>query len=245
MSRSKPTLSALTLMTLAAAPAMADGAWTLGLGVGAESAFYKGDDDDAEIIPYVAYDSGPLHLGLDGISYAVVKDQPLGFALTLAPRIDPDMPDTALFRGLDRDTAIEAGFSASYDFDGGYYTKAALMHDISGEHDGFEADLSLGTEHQAGPVTLDLSAGARYRDKDLSNYYVGVSRSEANSRRAAYSAEGSFSPYVALSATLPVGDRTAVVGSLSHERFSDELKDSPLVDEKGRTSAAVMLILQF
>lgn len=225
--------------------ALAEGEWTIGVGLGAQTELYRDDGNSLSGFPFIAYDTERFHIGFDGISYKLVNTDQLGFNLHLSPRGDPDFPDTALFQGLDRDTAFEVGFSARQSLARDLYLQGSFLHDVSSEHDGYEAQVHLGRSFSSGRVHFDASVGVRYRSGDLNDYLVGVSASEANALRGAYGPGSTFSPVAQVSATVPVSDKTAVVGSLSYERFGSAYDDSPLTERGSQASAGIAVIYKF
>ncbi|WP_299781169.1 MipA/OmpV family protein [uncultured Roseobacter sp.] len=225
--------------------AMAEGNWTIGFGLGTETELYRDDDTSLSGFPFIAYDTETFHIGFDGLAYKVVNTSRFGFNLNLSPRGGPDFPDTALFQGLDRDTAIEIGFSARQTFANDVYVQAAFLHDVSSAHEGYEAQAHLGTSFSSGSVNFDASVGVRYRNDDMNAYLVGVSGAEANGSRSAYAPGSTLSPLAQFSATVPVSDRAAVVGSLSYERFGGSYDNSPLTKKGSQASAGVAIIYKF
>lgn len=245
MKNSKKLIASICAVFGLSSVAMAEGNWTIGFGLGAETELYSDDGNSLSGFPFLAYDTERLHIGFDGLAYKLVNTDQLGFNLHLSPRGDPDFPDTALFQGLDRDTAFEVGFSARQSLAAELYLQGSFLHDVSSEHDGYEAQVHLGRSFSAGSVYFDASVGVRYRSGDLNDYLVGVSAAEANSLRSAYAPGSTFSPVAQVSATVPISDKTAVVGSLSYERFGDAYDDSPLTDKGSQASAGIAITYKF
>lgn len=245
MSSRKKRIAAACAAALITTPALSDGAWTIGFGLGVDTEIYRDSDTEASGFPFVAYDTARFRIGFDGLAYKAVNTQSFGLRLHLSPRGAPDFPDTALFDGLDRDTAFEAGVSARRAFAGDLYARAALLHDVSSAHEGYEAQVDLGKTFPAGPVIVDMSLGLRYRDDNLNAYLVGVSAAEATSARPAYAPGSTLTPVAQVSVTLPLSGKSTVVGTLSYEQLGDAYDDSPLTSDGSVASAGVAIIYQF
>lgn len=229
-----------------ALPAAAEGTWTIGAFAGAESDYYVGGHSaEAGISPLIAYETDRFRIGFDGVSYSLIARSDLTFGVALGVRAGPDFPDGALFEGLDRDYAVEAGLFARYDIGTAGYVGGGIMHDVSSEHHGFEADLHVGTEFALGSVGVDLSLGGKFRSADLNQYLIGVSGSEANAQRAAYTPGSSVTPYIELSASVPLSEALTLVGAVSYEHLGETYEDSPLVNRSNASSLGLGLVYQF
>lgn len=209
---------------------------TVAMAASTSSGLYSGDSAEFGLVPYLAYDRGNLHIAVDGLHYRVAEGDALSLSIGFAPRFGPDFPDTALFAGLDRDDTIEATLKGSFQLTSGVELSAGLKYDILSEHGGYEANLTVGRSVPLSGVIVESQLGFRHRSSDLNDYLVGVSPSEVNSGRSAYSPGATTSPFATLSLTLPVSERTALVGNASFDYFGDAYRDSPLVSKRWTTS---------
>lgn len=130
------------IAALVTSAAQADGTWTLGLLIDAETGVYVGAQDEAQVIPYIAFETGRFEASVsDGLTYHALTGETLGgvngtVSLRLAPRRAPDFSDDPIFDGLTRDTAIEAGLAARAEL-ADFYLSAEALSDISDVHNGF------------------------------------------------------------------------------------------------------------
>lgn len=239
-----PSILAIASAT-APSTALAEGRLTLGLGTKIGSSLYEDADNDLELFPFLSYENGPFRLGLDGLRYRIDATDQLKLSVGLAPRAEPDFPDTALFRGLTRDATAEALVSLEYRLGASAGLTFSAQTDILGEHDGTEVTAAFGIGDQFGPVTLDMQTGVMWRSAGLNDYLIGVSGAEATTQRAAYSPGATTSPFVGLSATLPVSSNAALVGNLSFEYLGDTYRDSPLVERRYSSSASLGFVVSF
>ncbi|MCE8008186.1 MipA/OmpV family protein [Aestuariivita sp.] len=250
MKSTHPLMAFCAAAIIVPASAFADGLlsggeWTIGAIAGYSSGFYKGEDSELGAAPLLSYSTDRLSIGFDGVTYRAIQTDRFEAALMLAPRLSPDFPDdTPLFDGLDRDSALDAGFSLTYSSDR-FYVSGSMLHDISSKHEGYEIETRIGTTVQAGRVAIDAGMGARLRDSKLSNYLVGVSKDEATADRPAYDVGRTVEPFVSVSLAMPLTERTALVGSVEYSMLDREIENSPLVRKDNTYSVGFGLIYKF
>lgn len=247
MQKLKPNLTTILIALYTAVPSTsgAEGRFTVATGLGYGSEFYEGEESNTGVGLNLAYETEFYHLGLDGFSYNVVRNEAFQVSVGLAPRLKPDFPDGALFSGLDRDNTVEGTLRATYRFSDVVGASLNLRHDLLSQHDGYELELAMGRTVAVGAATLALSVGARHRDADLNTYLVGVSASEATGSRPSYSPGSTTSPFAGVSFTLPVASQLALIGNMGLEYFGDAYSDSPLVKRDYATSVGVGLAYSF
>lgn len=239
----KVSLPVLVCSCALANTAYAEGDWIVGVLADGSQSPYIGGTDSVDLIPYIAYETDRLHVGIDEISYGLVDTGNLALSVMLDPRFADDLPDTALFEGLTRDTAFEAGFAASYAF-GAASANLSLQHDVSGVHDGFAGEMSFGYEAAFGQIALDLTAGLKFRDENLNNYLYGVSAADVTADRAAFEMDNTVNAFAEVTALMQVTDNAFLLGEV---RYTDlgEAADSPLVDRDNVTDVTLGLLFQF
>lgn len=206
------------------------------LGVSKTFGFYKGEDSNVEFMPHLSYDIGNLTLSFDGARYRFNTVGPLQFALGVAPRVEPDFPDTALFAGLDRNATLEGLVAGTYTFGSNARLSLSLQNDVLSEHGGHEIMFSYGRSQSLRWMQIDTQIGLRHRSGDLNTYLVGVTVSEATNGRPAFSPGSTTSPFFSLTATLPMSDRSALISIVTFDYFGDTYRDSPLVGRRYSTS---------
>ena len=239
----KSSLVLAALVLSVGSQAQANGNWIIGGIVEAEKNIYEGGKDEAELIPYLAYETDRLHVGIDGVDYELFDTGTISLDANLDYRFAPGFPDSALFEGLERDDALELGLSATYSF-GELYVDASVAGDVSDAHNGFEGELALGYEASLGNVLLDAKAGIKFKDENLNNYLYGVSESEANNARAAFEMSNTANAFASLTAAYALTDTTYLIGELSYEDLG-EASDSPLVAETRKVDLVIGLGWQF
>ena len=218
---------------------------TFGAGVAASSGLYVGQDD--EVLPFptlmATYGNWTADLA-GGVRYAAVSTERTRVEIGLAYRFDPDLPEAALFDGLDRDGNIELVASIEHGFDG-FDIAAEVGADISSVHDGLRADVSIGRTVAVGVFQVGGRVGVEYLDADSANHLYGVRANEANSTRSAYSLGETLTPRIELSAALPFKNGATLVGFVEYTRLPNEIVDSPLVADRDQTSIGISLMRNF
>ncbi|WP_299507736.1 MipA/OmpV family protein [uncultured Roseobacter sp.] len=248
---SNQTVGALcTLAIFAPTSAFADGPqangqWVAGALLGYSRDIYEGEGGKLSGVPYLSYSTGRLSIGFEGITYRAYQSDAFKVALVLAPGASPDFPDdNPIFAGLDRGTAIDVGGTISFSFDR-FYLSGAVLHDISSEHEGYQIETKIGAVVQTDPFTIDAGIGARYRDAKLSNFLIGVAAAEANTNRAAYDAGSTVEPFLSVSITMPLSEKTSLTGGFEYSLLSQEIRDSPLVGRDSSYGIGVGIIHRF
>jgi outer membrane scaffolding protein for murein synthesis (MipA/OmpV family) len=218
---------------------------TFGAGVAASSGLYVGQDDEVLPFPILMATYGNWAADLaGGVRYAAVSTDRTRVEIGLAYRFDPDLPQTALFDGLDRDGNIELVASIAHGFDG-FDIAADVGADISSVHGGLRADVSIGRTVAVGVFHVGGRLGVEYLDGDFANHLYGVSPDEATSIRSVYSPGETLTPRIELSAALPFENGATLVGFVEYRRLPDAIVDSPLVADRGQTSIGLSLMRNF
>ncbi|MDP2698381.1 MipA/OmpV family protein [Thalassospira sp.] len=224
-----------------------DGEWQLGAVGTWSSDPYKGsNEDDINPWPMISFDSERLHVGLDGISAALWKNEFASVAVIGALRMEPfESGDSPYLSGLyGRDMAWEAGFAGDMRVWRGTLGLRYLT-DVNDAHDGHEIDMTYELPMEAGPFQFGLGGGVMWRSDNLNDYYVGVRSSEARGDRPAYAPDGAFIPHVDLTVSYPFTQNIIATVKGGVELLPDTYTDSPIIDDDVIYSAMVGLIYRF
>ncbi|PLX15295.1 MAG: hypothetical protein C0601_13340 [Candidatus Muiribacterium halophilum] len=76
-----------------------------------------------------------------------------------------------------------------------------------------------------------LQLGFKYYDKDLSDYYFGVTANEATINRNLYIADSSIIPSISYNVRQMLTPKRTLMYGVETNFYDNEIKDSPLVDE--------------
>ena len=197
------------------------GLW--GVGVVNRNLNYKETESETNIAPYIFGGYGPVSIEANRAAISFYRDgtffaSVVGQLRTHQYRNADDNPDFASLG--DRDRAIELGAQVGARLPAGFFTRLALLQDVSGAHKSHEWDLQLYRRDAFGPVRLLTTVGILYQDKKLVNYYYGTPD---------YQPGNAFGAELELIATYPVGDWGIFAGTRSYI-YDSEVSNSPLTD---------------
>ena len=218
---------------------------TYGVGLAGLSGVYVAQDDELIPFPVFVLSHGKWSLSVDKvIQFHALETATTNLSFAIVYEPTPETPKTALFSGLDRDDGAALEINVSHDF-GAFDVAGAIKRDVSQIHDGIGAEVSVGHTVTVGSAFVEGRLGGSYLDQNYGNYLYGVATSEANALCTAYNVKSNWSPYVEVSAILPINDLTTIVAGFRHEQLSQEISDSPLVGSDERTTMGLSIIRTF
>jgi len=228
----------LLALSLLVAPALAT-EHTIGLGVGT-APDYQGSDDSRGIPLLMLkgrYDSGRSFTLLGpNLKVNVVPSKTYGFGPVLNYRQGrDDVDDDRVDAMQDIDDAFELGAFGSLDINN-WLLGVELLADISDEHDGMLATVSVGYRWKAAPaLSIMPKVYTTYADGDYMDTYFGVnSGNRGASGFADFEADSGFKDVgINLVVDYTLWDRWGISGVLAYSALLNDAKDSPLVDEVG------------
>jgi outer membrane scaffolding protein for murein synthesis (MipA/OmpV family) len=107
-----------------------------------------------------------------------------------------------------------------------------------GGHDGVVADVSLTYRTRVSGAIVNFGPRASFASSDFTQTYFGIDAVQsANSGLPIYDADGGLLSWgVGASVVRPIGSRSAATLFTSLERLGGSAADSPLVEQRGRTT---------
>lgn len=202
---------------------------------------YLGRDDDPMVVPALGYEGDRFFFR--GFIAGVRVARPGAFQIDVLarPRFSGyEANESAYLEGMeDRHKSADAGVQAGWRR-GPFGARVSWMVDVLGRSGGNELSAEVFAPTPAGPVRLQLSAGAHRQSSPLTNYYFGVRRSEATDSRPYYEPGPAFNPYLGLRAIYNFG-RWSVGAMARTEWLDDRLANSPIV-EKDTSAGGVLTI---
>ena len=220
--------------------------WLLGLGLISDFPAYEGTDSPEILpVPYIAYSWENATLGVEGFTYNFFGTDTFEVTALIEPRwsfTDPN--DSSKFNGIERDTALEAGLAANLNL-GNLYLEGRAVQDVSAVHKGREGTLKAGFIHGFGDIGFDLGVGATYRNDDLNLHLYGVKSDEVTPTLAQFTPDDSVQPFIEGSLAMPISDSISVIAFGKVEKFSDDIKSSPLVSRSAEGTAGVLFLKRF
>ncbi|WP_394182287.1 MipA/OmpV family protein [Marinomonas posidonica] len=224
----------------------ADGSVGL-LGAVSES-IYKGVETDTRLIPNLSYKGERFYVTIPDIGYHLIpqtKMQALSAGLSYQTAgFDPDDSDNSAIQQLnDRDDSIMA--FAKYRL-GLLSTKIA--QDISGTHDGYYLHLAIGLPIPNGNWVFIPSISYQYTSRKMSQYLYGVSQTESDRTSgniAAFNSDATSVSSIGLRSIYKLTPNTNFMLAVKHNQYSDNVLDSPIIDQKRSNSIIAGIIYNF
>ncbi|MGO2513191.1 MipA/OmpV family protein [Marinomonas polaris] len=236
------------LALLLSTPIIAQADGSLGIIGAVSESVYKETDTQSKLLPNISYEGEHFFLQLPEIGYRFLpKQAPQNFAIGFSyesSNFDPDDSDNINIQQLDdRDDSIMA--FASYRV-GPISTKFA--QDISGEHDGYYAQIALGYPLPVGAWKVIPSISYRYMDSKMSNHLFGVSQSESvntGGAIAAYDSGAVSQIRYGVRGIYPLSTSVNLMLGINHTKFDSEILKSPIVEDNTITSILAGIIFSF
>ena len=221
---SLPAISLVLLSTVVNANEFTEQAYGLwGAGVVNRNLNYVDTESETSIAPFIFGGYGPVFIEANRAGYSFYRDGTFFMSIVGQLRTHQfrNAEDNPAYASLgDRDQAIELGAQAGIRLPSGFFTRLALLQDISGAHESHEWDLQLYRRDSFGPIRLLSAVGIQYQDKDLVKYYYGT---------PGYDPDSAFGAELELIATYPIGNWGIFAGTRSYI-FDNQVSDSPLAD---------------
>lgn len=217
--------------------ALADNKYGIGIGVGVSDSIYKGANDKAYPIPLFDINYGNLYVKGATVGYDVYKNDMFAASLFIDPLAGFAVKGSDLGNGYDHidDRKFQAMFGLRLDYKTPFYGIRTGALTQFGNH-GAEGKLSVFKPYKVyDNFILVPSAHIRGYSGNYTDYYFGVTNSEANDNRnlknREYDADTAYSVGINLTADYKLNDDLAFVAFLGVERFSSEISDSPIVED--------------
>lgn len=229
----KKLILSLAALTMCSTMTLAQGdRFNVGLGVGTTNHFYQGDEITYPApffdVRYDRFFITGANIGVD-----VISEDSITLSLFVNPfdgfAIKPSKMDDAYDSIDERKTQIALGTILSYNMP--EYDLTALVS-ISGGERGYKGETRLVRPVRlTDSFTLIPSVVANYYSSDYTDYYFGVDRDELGGKiYHTYSPEDAYSLGLNLAAEYYLTDKITLLAFLSADKFSEEIGDSPIID---------------
>lgn len=189
--------------------------------------------------------------GIDDVRLKLLQGDVLTAGPLVGYRFGRDEDDGDLLAGLgDIDGGVIAGGFVRASLIDGFFAEVSYHRQISGDEEGGEARLALGTEQDvADGVTLKAKVGATYADDEYMTTYFGVTAAQSNSSGAGlgvYDPEAGFkSAFVEAGAEIALGYAWVLQPTVRYTHLVGDAADSPLVAEEAQFSGRLGLSYRF
>jgi len=197
------------------------GLW--GVGVIDRDSNYINAENNTTIAPFILGGYGPIFIEANRAGFTFYRDGTF-FASAVGQLRTHQFRDTRKnpeFSNLEnKKQAIELGLQIGARLPAGFFTRLAVLHDVSGTHESHEFDLQLYRRDTFGSIQLLSAIGIQYQDKKLVNYYYGTPN---------YKPDNALGAELELIATYPIGNWGVFLGTRSYI-FDHQVSDSPLTE---------------
>jgi outer membrane scaffolding protein for murein synthesis (MipA/OmpV family) len=152
-------------------------------------------------------------------------------------KLDPD--SNVFYQGLEeRKQSLDAGIEAGLTQNWGEL-KLSWVTDTLDRHNGEEVRFSYRYRFESGPWSFSPFISWTWQDKNLTDYYFGVSEAEARPDRPAYSAGESQWLGFGMNTSWQLTDRIVLFGNVGFAGTESEVINSPLVEEAAASQVFV------
>lgn len=207
----------------------------IGIGYAYSQNIYEGVSDKFQPFPLLNLNVGDFFLKGETVGYNAYKDENLSFAFVAQPQFGGyDADDSSELAGMtDKYYLINAGVQARYRLMPFSFTVSGL-HDVTGRTAGNSASAKM-----AVMIPLDderfviiPSMSATWEDSNITNYYYGVSSSEATSTRSAYDPGSAVNLGYGLTVKYKIAENWGATLGYVLTQYADDISDSPIVSRK-------------
>lgn len=222
---------------------------TLSIGaiVYSEPSVYTGGKRNEDLLPYVEWESenwffrnyslgSYLATGDDwyltaGIGYDAFGDYQRGDSSKLKDmkKLDPVYS-----------AAVSAGVYGSFG-----HLDLSYLQDISDNHGGGVAVLRYSLPFEAQNWTIEPHISMTYAGPQAARYYLGVEAADAKAGRPEYRPDRALRYRSGINISRLFGGSHRVLFDLSHNRYSGEVKDSPIVDRDSTWGLSAGYVYEF
>ena len=198
---------------------------------------YKSHDDLMIPFPMIHWEA--KHVYVRGFSAGVflwtddyeMNELSIGLAIGDVAFSNKDTNSSQLSRLRDRDRTIDAYLQYIIRTQWGELG-ARFSHDTLGNADGFLASAFYKIPIHLGTMTITPGVGIQWDTQDRLNHFYGVSRAESNrSGLNSYAPDSGISPFISLEAKLVINESWNIFGAANMRFLSDEIINSPMVDD--------------
>lgn len=184
-------------------------------------------------IPAVTYTGNRLQIFGPRARFGLIEAGPLQLAAAAQYRPGAYKEDDSDFLdGMgNRDATLTAGAEMKAALPAGTDLTLNFMHDALNRIGGSEASLFLDRSFELGSVRLTPKAGVNWTSSRMANHDYGVPASKALPGRPAYDTGDVFSLETGISALAELTENWWISAGLAVELLSDDVKDSPIVED--------------
>ncbi len=224
-----------------------DDSTTLGLFFGSENSIYVGGEDRTRVLPFFSGQWGDVYFRGASLGYNLASSEraKLSMSIELDGAFNDDRDDSSELADMESlDSVLLGSLNYQYMSDFGEFG-ASLSADVSGAHDGYEAKLSYSYPFRLGRWMMSPEISVNWMSEEVNTFYYGVSEADATAARPMYEAESGINYELGFSAIYPFSRHHSLMFRTAYTAYSDEITDSPIVDEDYAFSVGVGFLYRF
>lgn len=208
----------------------------LGVGVGViarTSPYREYNGGVYQPIPAITYTGERLQVYGPRIQFGIAGSGKLRLALTGQYRIGVyKEEDSPFLAGMgDREDTFLAGLAVQAELPGVIDLQLAYEHDVLDRIGGGVAGLRVSKGLQSGIFRFTPQLGVNYLSSEIANYDFGVPADKATAARPAYELDSTTSVEAGVGIFIEITREWLFVMDVNIEKFSDEVINSPIVDQ--------------
>ncbi|MGL5122674.1 MAG: MipA/OmpV family protein [Fusobacteriaceae bacterium] len=206
----------------------------VGTGIGYSTKIQKIDDSKAFALPLFDIEYNDFYIKGLSVGYNLYKNDDFTMSLFFDPLTGYAVKSKDMKEGYNKieDRDAQAMFGAAAEINTGINEIRTAVSFQAGK-DGGNGKWSIYRAFKADKFVIIPSIYTSYFTSDYTDYYFGVSSSEASKNKyinKSYNAGGAMSIGMALAGEYSFSEKLSIMMFLGVERFSDEIKNSPIVE---------------
>ncbi|MBW8184010.1 outer membrane protein OmpV [Shewanella nanhaiensis] len=212
------------------------GQFFAGAGVATGSELYKGQDHTTGVYFNGGYHGEDFNADLAGINYRFLGDNnsKINFSVFAVGNPGFDAKDADVLAGM-KDRKISGDLGLNVDIRLGNGTLSTkFQHDVTDVYGGYQADITYYLPMNVGFADIVPYAGVHYFSQDYVDYYTGVSKADATTKRPEFKGKDAFTYQVGYVMVVPLTDHLDITQAAGYSHLTSEIADSPLVDSKNQ-----------
>lgn len=222
--------------------------WGIGLAAQIKEHPYIDFDRDTQLLPYLFIENSWIKLNGPNLDFKIGTLNDFSFAVRSKFSFGDgyESSDSSVFNGMeDRDSSIWVGPSVNWESPFADIS-IEVLGDAMGNSKGQQASLELSKGFSLSPrIRIEPSLGATWFSDKYVDYYYGVNQAEATAIRAEYEGDSTMVINAGLRMTYNFDENQLVMFRAEMQSFSNEIKDSPLVDESTVSSFTFGYLYRF
>ncbi|MCB1684444.1 MAG: MipA/OmpV family protein [Pseudomonadales bacterium] len=188
-------------------------------------------NNSSDLVPLYLYEGKRLFAHGTEAGIHMLPDRPVRVDLIARYRLDRlEVEASEFYAGMsDRKQSLDGGVALTLEQPWGTVAFTAVS-DLLARHNGEELDLTYLLPLEYGRWTFTPSASLVYQSRDLTDYYFGVSDSEARVDRPAYRPDSALFWRAGLNTSYQLSRNLQLFANVSYTALDETVQDSPLTD---------------